>query len=73
MYSAHNKGKSAITERYIRTLKNDTYKYMTSVSKSFYINKVDDIVHKYNNVYHSKIKRKPVDEKSSTYADNNIS
>ena len=32
-----------------------------------YINKLDDIVNKYNNTYHSKIKMKPVDVKSSTY------
>ena len=32
MYSTHNKGKSVIAERFIRTLKNIIYKYMTSVS-----------------------------------------
>ena len=40
---------------------------MTSISKTVYIDKVDDIVNKYNNTYHSTIKMKPVDVKSSTY------
>ena len=34
-----------------------------------YIDKVDDIVGKHNNTYHSTIKMKPVDLKSSTYID----
>ena len=42
---------------------------MTSVSKNVYIDKSDDIVSKYNNTYHSIIKMKPVDVKSSTYID----
>ena len=32
MYSAHNERKSVIAERFISTLKNKIYKYMTSVS-----------------------------------------
>ena len=42
---------------------------MTSVSKNVYINKLDDIVNKYNNTYHSTIKMKPVDVKSYTRID----
>ena len=34
-----------------------------------YIDKLDNIVNKYNNRYHSTIKMKPVDVKSSTYFD----
>ena len=52
MYSTHNERKSVIAKRLIKTLKNKTYKYMTSVSKNVYINKLDDIVNKYNNTYH---------------------
>ena len=47
MYSTNNEGKSVIAERFIRTLKNKIYKYMTSVSKNVYIDKLDDIVKKY--------------------------
>ena len=44
MYSTLNEGKSVVAERFIRTLKNKIYKYMTSISKNVYIDKLDDIV-----------------------------
>ena len=50
MHSAHNEGKSVVAERFIRTLKNKISKYMTSISKNVYINKLADIVNKYNNI-----------------------
>ena len=53
----------------IRTLKTKIYKYMTSVSKNLYIDKLDDIVGEYNNTYHKTIKIKPVDVKNNTYID----
>ena len=56
MYSTHNEGKSVVTERFIRTLKNKIYKYMTSISKNVYIDKLDDIVDEYNNTYITTIK-----------------
>ena len=37
MYSTHNEGKS-VAERFIRTLKNNIYKYMTSVYLFIVIN-----------------------------------
>ena len=49
MYSIHNEGKSVVAERFIRTLKNKIYKYMTSISQKVYIDKLDDIVNEYNN------------------------
>ena len=67
IHSTHNEGKSVVAERFIRTLKNKICKYMTSVSKDVYINKLDDIVNNYNNTYHRAIKMKPVDVKSNTY------
>ena len=39
------------------------------ISKNVYIDKLDNIVNKYNNTYHNTIKMKPVDVKSSTYID----
>ena len=42
---------------------------MTSVSKNVDLDKLDDIVHKYNNIYHTAIKMKPVDVKTNTYID----
>ena len=67
MYSTHNEGKSAVAERFIRTLKNKIHKHMTSISKNLYIDKLDDIVHQYNNTYHTTIKMKPTDVKNNTY------
>ena len=69
MYSIHNQGKSVVAERFIRTLKTKIYKYMTSVSKNLYIDKLDDIVSEYNNTYHRTIKMKPVEVKDNTYID----
>ena len=65
MYSKHNDWKSVVAERFIRTIKNKTYKYMTSITKNVYIDKLDDIVHEYNNTYHGTIKMKP----NNTYID----
>ena len=49
MYSTHSEGKSVVAERFIRTLKSKIYKHMTSISKSVYIDKLDDIVNENNN------------------------
>ena len=38
---------------------------MTSVSKIVYIDKLDDIVNKYSNTYHSTMKMRTVDVKLS--------
>ena len=69
MYSIHNEGKSVVVERFIETLKNKIYKYMTSVSKDVYIDKLDDIVNEYNNTYHRTVKMKIVDVKDNKYID----
>ena len=69
MHSIHNEGKSVFAERFIRTLRNKIYKYMTLVSKNVYINKLDDIAVEYNNTYHRTIKMKPVDVKDNTDVD----
>ena len=69
MYSTNNEKKSVVAERFIRTLKNKIYKYMTAISKNVFIDKLDDIVKKYNNTYHTTIKMKPVDVKDNTYID----
>ena len=55
MYSIHNEGKSVVAERFIRIIKSKIYKYMTSISKNVYIDKLDDIVDEYNNTYHTTI------------------
>ena len=67
MYSTHNEENSIATERFIRIFKNKIYKYITSISKIVYIDKLDDIVNNLNNIYHSTIKMKSVDIKSNVY------
>ena len=69
MYLIHNEGKSVVVERFIRTLKTKIYKYMTSISKNVYIDKLDDIVNEYNNTSHRTIKMKPINVKDNTYID----
>ena len=51
MYSMHNEGKSIVAERFIRTLKYKIYKHMTLILKNVYIDRLDDIVNKYNNTH----------------------
>ena len=67
MYSTHNEGKSVAADRFIRTLKSKIYKYMTSISKNMYIDKLDDIVDEHNNTNHTTIKMKPIDVQDNTY------
>ena len=69
MYSIRNDRKSVVAERFIRTLKTNIYKYMISISKNVYIDKLDDIVNECNNTYHRTIKMKPLDVKDNTYTD----
>ena len=66
MYSTYNEGKSVVAERFIRTLKNKLYKYMTATGKNVYYNVLDDVVNEYNNTKHSTIKMKPKDVKDDT-------
>ena len=66
MYSIHNEGKSVVAERFIRTLRNRIYKYMTSASKNVYIYKLDEI-----KLIEATIKMKPFDVNPSMYIDFN--
>ena len=59
MYSTHNEVKSVVAERFIRTIKYiNTWLQFQQI---FSLQKLDDIVDKYNNAYHSTIKVKSVD------------
>ena len=44
IYLIHDKGKSVVAERFIRNLKTKIYKYIISISKTVYIDKLDEIV-----------------------------
>ena len=65
MYSTFNEVKSVVAERFIRTLKNKLYKYMTATGKNIYYDVLDDVVNEYNNTKHSTIKMKPKDVKNN--------
>ena len=69
MYSIRNEGKSVVAQRFIRTLKTKICKYMTSVSRNVYIDKLDDIVDEYNNTYHRTIEMEPADVKDNACID----
>ena len=66
MYSTCNEEESVVVKRFIRTLKNKIYKYMTSISKNVYSDKLGDVVKKCNNTYYGNVKMKPVVVKSNT-------
>ena len=66
MYSTYNEGKCIAAEKFIRTLKNKIYKYMTSISQNVYFDKLDNILNEYNNTCHKSIKIKSIDVKSRT-------
>ena len=46
MYSTYNGKRYAVSERFIRSLKNKIYKYMNSVSKHLYIDRLDNLADK---------------------------
>ena len=74
MYSTHNKEKSVVDERFIKILMCKLNKYMTSISTNMYIDRLDYIVNKYNNIYQNRMKmklNKPVDVRFNTYFDFN--
>ena len=66
MYSTHNEEKLVVAERVIRTLKNKIHKYTTSVSQNVYIDKLDDMVNKYNK---TNLSKNTADVNSNTYID----
>ena len=52
LYLMHNERKPVVAERFIKTLKSRIYRYMTLLSKIVYIDKLDDEVNEYNNIYY---------------------
>ena len=52
MYSTYNEGKSVVTERFIRTLKDKIFEDMTAISKNIYVDALDNIVDESNNTVH---------------------
>ena len=48
IFSTHNEGKLVSAGRFIRSLKNTTYKHVTSISQNVYIDQLDDIINEHN-------------------------
>ena len=69
MKSGFQERKYVVAESFFRTLRNKIYKYMTSVSKNVYIDKLGKIVNKHKNTYYNTTKIKHFDVKSSRYID----
>ena len=69
-YSTYNEGKSAVAEKFIKTLKNKIYKHMTAVLKDFDV--LDVIIDEYDNTFHKTIKIKPIDIKLDSYSVYNV-
>ena len=70
MYSTHNEGKSVIAKRFLRTLKIRSTNTWISF-KIVYIDKLNDIVNKYNNKYNNAIKMKPAGVKPNSKIESN--
>lgn len=61
LYSTENEEKSAVVERWNRTMKDKMYKYFTANNTWTYIDILDELVDLYNNTKHSTIKMTPVE------------
>ena len=68
MYLTYNEGKSVVAEKFVRTLKNKIFKHMPTISKTVYIDVLNDIVNKYKDKVHRTIKMKPIDVTGDCFA-----
>ena len=59
--SENSEIKAAVVERFNRTLKNKMYRYFTFKGKRRYVDVLADLVHSYNNTFHTSIKMSPVE------------
>ena len=73
-YSTHGEHKSAIAERFNRTLKERIWQRFTTENTRNWIDMLDKLLSKYNNSYHSTIQMRLVDaskkEKESVVSEN---
>ena len=61
LYSTFGNSKSAIVERFNRTLKTNMWKRFTEKQTRRWVDMLDDLVDEYNNTKHSSIGMKPID------------
>ncbi len=60
-YSTHGEHKSAVVERFNRTLKTNMWKRFTAENTRNWINMLDKLMNDYNNKYHNTIKMTPTE------------
>lgn len=60
-YSTYSENKSAVVERFNRTIKTNIWKYFVSNQTRDWVNKINELVDKYNNKEHSTIKMSPIE------------
>ena len=65
MYSVFNENKSAIIERFNRTIKERMFEYFTSIGEYRWIDEIENLVKRYNNTFHSTIKMTPIEANSN--------
>ena len=70
MYSTHNKGKSVVTERVIKTLKVKMYKEVTANDSKSYIGHMNKLVDECNNTDHRSVHKIPIDADYSVWLKN---
>ena len=61
LYATETEIKSSVVERWIRTMKNNMFKYFTDNKTSRYIDILPDLVEDYNNTVHSSTKLTPTE------------
>ena len=58
MYSAHNEGKSVVTEKFIKALKAKIYEKITANDSKSYLSYLKKLVDQYINTYHHSMNKK---------------
>ena len=61
MYLSHNKGKSVVSGRFLRTLKIRIYKKRQLIIKNIIFSYLNELLDKYNHTYHNSFVKRPVD------------
>ena len=59
LYSTENEEKSCVIERFLRTTKENVFKYFSANNTRKYVDVLDSLVDQYNNTIHSSIKMTP--------------
>ena len=63
LYFTNNKGKPAISEMFIKTVKTKIYKKKAANESKSYLPYLNKLVDQYNSTYHHSIDKKPLTEK----------